>query len=195
MADNAARDLADPLTFVSRNLTTRIVREWVREVMVPDALLRLKEIGHGETLHPVPVALPPGQGQPARVEVVMVAAPPNVQVSALSKIVDVGAPRPRQTEGEGAKLLGVMVLGQEGPAMQAAREIAQRQRTEERGLPPPREDYKPPPGHQVVVIEDDLSGVTQGPTPDDPPAPPAKKAPTKAQQIAARRKANKRKRS
>lgn len=180
--------------FVSTGLTTRLVREFVRETMVPDAIERIRAIGMGETEHPIPVVVPGGKHGPPRVEVIDVPAPPAVQVQALSKLIDTGAPRPRAQDGEGVKIAGVIVFGEEGPQLVRARELAARQRQLAQGSAAhATNDYKPPPGHQVMVIDDDLSGSKHGPSPDDAPAPPTARKPTKAQEIAARRKAQRQK--
>ena len=182
--------------FVSRNITTRLVREFVRETIIPDAIERMRAIGHGEIEFPQAIMVPGGKDQPGRIEIVDVQAPASVQVSALAKLVDIGAPRVTQGN-EGVKMIGVIAIGTEGPELQRARELAAQNRVAERGLPPPGQEYKPPPGHRVMVIEDDLTGTKRPPSPDDAtsaaPAVPPSPIQSKARELAAKRRAKKKK--
>ncbi len=174
-----------------RGITSRIVREYVREVMLPPALKRLHDIGHGIAKFDTAVASGPGGAAILQLE-----APPNVQRQALSDIVAIGVPRLRGgIDGDGSPINGVIVLGMLGtdetPGLDAARERAARHRVEEHGPSPPAlgpGGYIPPPGHETVVYEEDLSGAQSQPSPDDPP-PTTMPAMTKAQQAAARRRA------
>ena len=82
-------------------------------------------------------------------------------------------------------MTGVIVLGPESPMLEEARRRAHAHRQAEYGVVEHTE-YVPPPGHQVVVVEEDLSGAT-------PLAQSVKvsaeKPLTRAQEIAARRRA------
>lgn len=81
----------------------KLVREWVRSVLVPPAIKRLYDTGMGIEKFDTPTAL----GNIVRVE-----APPAVQVKALATLVAIGVPTQLGLiDGSGGELPGVIALG------------------------------------------------------------------------------------
>lgn len=178
--------------YVGRGMTARVTREYVREVMLEPALRRLHDIGHGIAKFDTPI----GDGVVLKLE-----APAAVQRGALSDVIAIGVPKLRGgIDGDGSPIQGVIVLGTlEG--LDDARQRAAAARMEDHGVVqgtgPPRVtggQYVPPPGHEIVVYEEDLTGSKPRPSPDDAPPPTTSAVLTKAQEIAARRKAARQKR-
>jgi hypothetical protein len=192
-------------SYVSRKTAPGIVREYILQVLVPDVVKRLYGVGMGLTRHPTPVVLPGGKHGPPRIEMVDMEAPVGVQVLALAKLIDKGVPGLKAGAlGEAVPFRGVIVMGSlEG--LDEARRQAERHRAQEFSIGTGIDSlaltsgggYRPPPGHQVTVIEDDFSAL--GPNGSSPHtngrsdhAPPARSRKlTKAQQIAAKRRARK----
>lgn len=92
------------------NATPRILREFVREQYAQSDLKRLHDIGNGEVTFSVPVAIPPGKGEPGRVEMVDCEAPAMVQVVALKTLVDVAIPKQMGLVDADDKGTGVVIL-------------------------------------------------------------------------------------
>lgn len=81
----------------------KTVREWVRSVLVPPALLRLHDIGHGLTRHEVATM----------VGTVMVPPSASVQVKALTALVGAGLPsQVGLVDADDNALPGVFALGE-----------------------------------------------------------------------------------
>jgi hypothetical protein len=165
----------------STGIPIRTVRAYVREHMVPELVSRMFDVAMG--VQTFKVATMVGT-------IVEVPASATVQTNTARALVELGVPRPRANEGEGVPFSGVLVLGE--LELGQARERAASQRIEDHGYGQRAigaGGYVPPEGHQVKVIEDDLSNVTRT-NPDAPPAPIDPHRPlTKAQEIAARRRA------
>lgn len=158
-----------PVTYRATVLT-----DWVRAMMVPQALMRLYDIGMGITQfdrvefdnknQPVVVKLP---------------AEARVQVSALSKVVDAGQiTRPVSPADAGEPVDGVLALG-EWELAAARAEVhtlapAQSLDTPDASAPATPAaaplDYTPPDGHEIVVVEEGI-GITPATSEDRPPRP------------------------
>lgn len=99
IAGRTTRDIAVPLKRVSANL----VRDYARAVLVPEALLRLHEIGMGKTTFATPVATG---------AVLQLEAPPAVQANALKAVIAVGVPPQVGLVGDAEPLPGVIAVGE-----------------------------------------------------------------------------------
>lgn len=162
--------------FVQRNMASRVVRSYVREVMVPDSLKRLYDIGHGHTQHDTVVGF----------EIVKMEAPPAVQVAALRSLVAVGVPTPKPGDDGIGKAIGVLALGV--LELGQARERATAQRLAEQGPVAQigRGGYVAPEGHELVVVEERFDSA-QRDSDSDAPAPARPRKPSKHQSLAAKR--------
>lgn len=181
----ALKGLPDVGDAALKGVQSKVVREYVRAVMIDPALKRLFGIGMGYiTVENVVVA-----GNAVRV--VKTEAPATVQRAALSEILRIGVPP--KVEGETAPFRGVIVLGEAGLVEARRRNAADR--LEVTGPPKQIAEYTPPPGFNVTVIEDDLTGAQVPASPDDAPPPPTSTAPvtTKARELAAKRRSRSRK--
>ncbi len=177
-------DIHEPIKRVSAAL----VRDWVRANLVPAAVQRMHDIGHGVTKFDVPTAA----GNTVRVP-----APSSVQQRALAAIISIGVPQQLGLTGEGGELPGVIALGP--LELDEARREAHQGRfplPTSGGIEVPLSPasgapiYTPPEGHEITVVEEGI-GSTGSDTRGEvaPPAPPS--TPTLAQQILARRRARK----
>lgn len=91
--------------------TPRILREFVREQYAQSDLKRLHEIGHGETMFQIPVAVPGGgKDFPPHVEMVEAEAPAMTQVLALKTLVEVAIPKQMGLVDSDDKGTGVVIL-------------------------------------------------------------------------------------
>lgn len=81
----------------------KLVRDWVRSVLVAPAIKRLHDIGHGIQKFTVPTEAG---------NLVLVEAPSSVQVKALTALVGIGIPTQMGiVDGDGNLLPGVLALG------------------------------------------------------------------------------------
>ena len=187
LGSKALPDLGLPLKQVSSSL----VRDWVRSALVPAAVKRLYDIGMGVTEFTV-VDIKGGHH--------VVEAPPTVQRAALRDIVSIGVPPQVGLTGDDNELPGVLALG-EYELEQARDEVhadrADRPRLtggievpESGSSPEQAEPYTPPAGHEVVVVEGEAKGGAATHTDESPPPPPV--SPDRnalAKQILAKRRA------
>lgn len=168
-------------------IAIRTVRAYVRDELMPDIIERMYEVAMGIQTFDVPTMVG---------TIVNVPASATVQMNTARALVELGVPKPRAQEGEGMPFAGIIVIGSEGPQLQEARDRARAHRLEDHGvasISPQQQRYLPPPGHQIAIVEDDLSNParnTGGRDPDAAPDPIPNRPMTKAQEIAARRKAN-----
>lgn len=169
-------------------VTIRTVRAYVRDCVVPELVKRMYRVAMGIELFEVPTQFG---------GTVIVPATATVQMNTARALVELGVPRPQRAEGEGMPFAGIIVIGSEGPELQEARDRARAHRLEDHGNGVhqiSQQAYLPPPGHRVAIIEDDLSNPgthTNGRDPDAAPLPITPRPMTKAQEIAARRRAEK----
>lgn len=166
------------------SIASKVVRDYVRAVLVEPAIKRQFGIGMG--LITFKQAFVTKNGGNIGVEVIETEAPPGVQAKALHDIISIGVPSRVVGDDGPTKIMGVLVLGEIG--MQEARSRAAQDRIADTGPPQLTTGYVPPPGYEVIVIEDDLSGEVPPASPDDPPSQPTPML-TKAQQLAANRRA------
>lgn len=170
-------DLSAPIV----SIASKVVRDYVRALLVEPAIKRQFGIGMGIIKFQTPVVV--------KDSVVMteIEAPAAVQVKALHDLISIGVP-PRTVGDDGPrKVMGVLVLGEIG--MQVARDRAAQDRINDSGPPQLNGgEYVPPPGYEVVIVEDDLTGTVPPASPDDPPPQPPQTM-TKAQRLAANRRA------
>lgn len=83
--------------------TAKVVRDWVRSVLVPDAVKRMYDIGMGIQTFDTPTAAG---------NVVQVEAPPSVQQKALQALIQLGVPTQLGiVDEDGNSLPGVFALG------------------------------------------------------------------------------------
>jgi hypothetical protein len=83
--------------------TAKVVRDWVRSVLVPDAVKRMYDIGMGIQTFDTPTAAG---------NVVQVEAPPSVQQKALQALIQLGVPTQLGiVDGDDNALPGVFALG------------------------------------------------------------------------------------
>jgi hypothetical protein len=88
---------------VAKQLTTKVIRNYVNNYMARSVLGRLFDIGHGVTTFEVPTMMG---------NTVVVPAPASVQVRALSRIADIFAPKGLQlVDDDGNVVPGVFALG------------------------------------------------------------------------------------
>lgn len=164
--------------------TAKVIREYVRAVMIDAVVKRQFGIGMGIVKIKQPIVV----GN--RVEMIESEASDTVQRAALAELIRVALPT--KVEGEQTPFRGVIVLGEAG--MVEARRRNAADRLEATGPPKQIAEYTPPPGFNVTVIEDDLTGAAPAASPDDAP-PPANMTPvtTRAREIAAKRRSRTRK--
>lgn len=113
------RSLGAPMDVVK----AAVVRDFVRSMMLPDAIARLYNIGMGFETFTVPIAVPGMKDHPPHVKMVDVEAEARVQVGALGKLLDIGLPRQvGLVDGSDKELPGVFTLGP--MQLEEAREIA-----------------------------------------------------------------------
>ncbi len=189
----------------------RVIRDWVRSVLVPEALLRLYKIGMGVEKFKIPTE----KG------LIDVPAFASVQVEALSKVVDVGVPRQLGlVDNTGEDLPGVMLLG---PLDLEEAQRANRQQlrlvagnghpsnggasvspadpdsavfSRDTGDSADHGDVILSPsvragGYEIVEVPQDAMAAPDGQKPGELPPPPVERKPTLAQEILARRRAAK----
>lgn len=170
-------------------MRSAIVRDFVRSILIPPAIARLHDIGHGiATFETIGF----GEHGPS---IVHVEAPAVVQVAALKALIDIGLPRQLGLVDAGDQPMpGVIVLG--GPQLAEAREIASHGAY--MGTPVPTSNGNGTPldpamrarvdagEFQVLEVEEDGSGQTErNPDALDPELP---SEPTPEQIILQRRK-------
>jgi hypothetical protein len=106
-------------------LTGRMMREWIRGVLLPPAVRRMYDIGMGTTRFEVPTMAG---------NVVSVPAPASVQVKALQAVIGAGLPsQVGLVDGDGETLPGVFALG--ALDLDSARRDAHGERYMGSGLP------------------------------------------------------------
>ena len=157
----------------------KIVRKWCLSELVPEAILRMRDMGMGD----LTFATPTQAGN-----VVQVEAPAAVQRSALHDLIAIGLPTQLGiVTDDGFTLPGVIALGQFD--MEAAQELAHGPRFAAAGigpaiggglhesdrigeaLPPKASGgYELPPDHEMIVVDEGI-GTTATTSEDRPPAP------------------------
>lgn len=181
----------------------KLVRDWVRSVLMIDVIERMYDIGMGIEKFDVPTEAG---------NIVTVPAFASVQVAALAKLIDIGVPRQLGlVDGGGDALPGVIALG--ALDLKAVQERAMAER-----FPPPAAGVEVAAGNgseagirenggaqlspsvlakqargemEVVEIEESALAPADGERPGELPPPPLDPKPTLAQQILARRRAAK----
>ncbi len=171
-----------------RHITGNLVRDWVRANLVPDALLRLHGIGMGTIEFETPTAAG---------NVVLIEAPPIVQVNALKAVVAIGVPTQiGLTSGDNTELPGVIALGE--MELHEAREEAHAGRHQRIAVVPapspsddaivaPASSYEPPSGYEVSIVEEGVGAEGR----EDRDQPPGELVvnPSLAREILAKRRA------
>ncbi|MGH3428503.1 MAG: hypothetical protein ACRDQZ_13200 [Mycobacteriales bacterium] len=200
-------DAAKRFREVYGTIGARAVRDYVRSVLIPPAIIRLYHIGMGIEQFDVPT----GFGN-----VIHVPAFASVQVDALSKLIDLGVPRQLGLiDSTGDELPGVMALGtldlEEVQAQQGQRFLAAGNGHPSNGgaqvspADPSRPEIhengdvmlSPSVRHgdyEIVEVEQDAMAPRDGERPGEIPPPPVKPELTLAQDILARRRALRRSR-
>ncbi len=165
--------------------TAKVIREYVRAVMIDAVVKRNFGIGMGIVKIKTPFVV--GNN----VQLIECEARDSVQQRALSELIRVALPT--KQEGEAAPFRGVIVLGEAG--MVEARRRNEVDRLAATGPPKQIAEYTPPAGFNVTIIEDDLTGQQVPASPDDAPPPPSSAAPvtSKARELAAKRRSRSRK--
>lgn len=183
--------IAEYVKAAAKGYTTKFLREWARATLVPPAILRMHDIGHGITKFATPTAMG---------NVVQIEAPPAVQRAALQNIIQLGLPpQLGLVDEDGETLPGVIALGQYdmdatqqqqhherytgiGPAIDGA--LAAEDRVADVLPPSSKSSYELPPEHELVVVEEGIG--TEAVTSEDRAPGPIDETPTPEQIVLAR---------
>jgi hypothetical protein len=157
-----------------KQVSSSLVRDWVRSALVPSALERLYKLGMGQ----LTFATPTQAGNVVHIE-----APPAVQRAALRDVIAVGVPQSVGLTGEGDALPGVLAMG-EFELQQARSEVhARRVGDGSNGTIGERIDaiadeivekvlgteYVAPEGHEVVEITESATSSADDRAAEPPP--------------------------
>lgn len=199
-----------------KQVSSSLVRDWVRSALVPDALLRLYNIGMGVTTFNVPTMAG---------NTVIVEAPAAVQRAALRDVISVGVPAQIGLTPDEGETPGVLALGEwelagaredahtasarEQPRIAGGIEVPENGESGEsgegvaqgaRGTPNPATEssslsapvdvpYVPPAGHEVVVVTEDGREAARDVRGEEPPPAPNPERNALAKSILAKRRA------
>lgn len=157
-----------------KQVSSSLVRDWVRATLVPEAVRRMYNIGMGVTKFDVPTMAG---------NVVSVPAPANVQRAALHDIISIGVPpQIGLTPDDPDEVPGVLALG-EWELARARGDVHEPERDAPRlagGIEVPEApesaesspSYVPPEGHEAVVVDEDGAEAARDLRGELPPPPP-----------------------
>lgn len=171
-----------------KSVSSSLVRDWVRSALVPQAVMRLYEIGMGVTKFDVPTMA----GNTVNIE-----APATVQRAALRDVISIGVPAQIGLTPDEGEVPGVLALGEWELAearsdvhdASAANVTHVPRVTGGIEVPEPEVNYQPPEGHEVVVVTEDGSEAARDVRGEEPPPPPDPDRNALARSILAKRRA------